>query len=265
MSFFGIVLLGVNSTVQALPAKLADWQWDTGVPNCSLVQSASPMGGTIKISRTPGSDMTGMSISSADPIAPSPRVEVKKLKDAKLSLLPHEPISAEGWISTARDVREFRTVSHHPEFLKMLAEASTVQITGKGVEARQLPVRSAAVAAEALRNCEDFKMREWGMDPLLSRKLRSRPKLLNSGWIRPEDYPLLALRKNVQGSVTVKLSIDGRGIVRSCAPITPDPQSGLSDATCKAVKRRAKFEPAIDTNGNAVPAPYVLITTFRMY
>jgi TonB family protein len=68
-----------------------------------------------------------------------------------------------------------------------------------------------------------------------------------------DDYPANAQMNGEQGTVQVRLSIDSAGSVSDCTVIRSSSFRSLDDATCTILKDRAKFRPAHDANGRAVP------------
>ena len=67
------------------------------------------------------------------------------------------------------------------------------------------------------------------------------------------DYPLAALRMHEQGKVDFRLDIDSTGAVAGCAVTHSSGSASLDEATCRILRERARFSPARDSDGNAVP------------
>lgn len=79
----------------------------------------------------------------------------------------------------------------------------------------------------------------------------------NAGrWVTTNDYPSRALREEQEGVTTVRLSVDASGKVTGCTVTGSSGSSLLDDATCKNMQRRARFNPATDSNGNEVAGTY---------
>ena len=68
-----------------------------------------------------------------------------------------------------------------------------------------------------------------------------------------DDYPIKAIQNEEQGTVAFKLTIDRRGRINRCDIIGSSGSEALDEATCKILERRARFVPAKDSAGNAVP------------
>jgi protein TonB len=66
----------------------------------------------------------------------------------------------------------------------------------------------------------------------------------------PDDYPASASAAEAQGTAQAELTISPDGRVVGCNLIRSTGNSALDSATCSILRRRAKFTPARDSNGN---------------
>jgi protein TonB len=66
-----------------------------------------------------------------------------------------------------------------------------------------------------------------------------------------DDYPPSALAAGAGGTAMAELTIGADGRVTGCNLIKSTGNSALDSATCNILRRRAKFTPARDSNGNA--------------
>src|SRR6185503_12152068 len=73
-----------------------------------------------------------------------------------------------------------------------------------------------------------------------------------------DDYPASAQAAGAEGTARASLTIGADGRVASCNIIKSSGNSALDSATCNIIRRRAKFIPAKDSNGQATS---VTITT----
>ena len=83
------------------------------------------------------------------------------------------------------------------------------------------------------------------------------PRNNPGSWVSTQDYPTTDLRAEHQGVVRFRLDIDARGRVGQCTIVSSSGYSGLDEATCKNVSRRARFEPATDADGQTVGGSYM--------
>jgi protein TonB len=68
-----------------------------------------------------------------------------------------------------------------------------------------------------------------------------------------DDYPVAALRNGEQGTVSFVLAVSNDGRVTSCSVAESSGSSTLDAATCRLLRSRARFQPARNANGQAVP------------
>ena len=75
-------------------------------------------------------------------------------------------------------------------------------------------------------------------------------------WANTNDYPSRALQQEREGIVGFRTTIDPNGRVIDCQIISSSGHPDLDQATCTNVTRRARFDPAVDEDGNAVTGTY---------
>ena len=78
-----------------------------------------------------------------------------------------------------------------------------------------------------------------------------------SGALRNSDYPRVALRNGIEGSVTVRYTVLGDGRVSGCAILETSGSAELDSTTCRLIERRFRYRPALDASGQAVPQQLV--------
>jgi protein TonB len=66
-----------------------------------------------------------------------------------------------------------------------------------------------------------------------------------------DDYPASAQASGAEGTSQASITIGPDGRVASCNILRSSGNSALDSATCNIIRRRAKFVPARDSNGNA--------------
>ncbi|MEO7634679.1 MAG: TonB family protein [Sphingomicrobium sp.] len=66
-----------------------------------------------------------------------------------------------------------------------------------------------------------------------------------------DDYPAAAESAGAEGTARASLTIGPDGRVTGCSITQSSGNSSLDSATCNVLRRRAKFTPARDSNGNA--------------
>jgi TonB family protein len=74
----------------------------------------------------------------------------------------------------------------------------------------------------------------------------AQPSNNPGSWVTTNDYPPRALQEERQGTTGFMLWVDAEGRVDACEIIQSSGHVDLDAATCSAVKRRARFQPASD-------------------
>ena len=87
--------------------------------------------------------------------------------------------------------------------------------------------------------------------PAPSQARGARPKGQGSWAARIQDnYPSAALRKEIEGTVGVRVTVGPDGRVSSCSVSGSSGSGDLDSAACDGMTRYARFEPALDAGGN---------------
>lgn len=79
-----------------------------------------------------------------------------------------------------------------------------------------------------------------------------------------DDYPAEALAANAQGTTKVQLEISKEGRVSGCSILESSGNAALDSRTCAILKERARFTPARNNRGEAVPDIYVQRITWAL-
>ena len=66
------------------------------------------------------------------------------------------------------------------------------------------------------------------------------------------DYPSSALRREEQGTVTMRITVGANGRVEACSVTGSSGSSALDDAACRGMQRYARYNPALNDAGNPI-------------
>ena len=77
----------------------------------------------------------------------------------------------------------------------------------------------------------------------------ARAKANLASYVSDEDYPSNAARNEEQGTTRFRLVVGPDGKVKECTVTSSSGSSALDSTTCKLMRQRAKFTPAMDSNG----------------
>lgn len=116
-------------------------------------------------------------------------------------------------------------------------------------------------AKEKRRECLTVMLKAVGINIADFYRVRGEDGHSAKGDIRrlftSNDYPQKALFKGEHGTVRVTLVIDETGATQKCLVYKSSGSERLDQTTCDVLLERAKFEPAIDENGEPMPSLYV--------
>lgn len=154
----------------------------------------------------------------------------------ELDVAPH------GAVTTCRVIRSSGSTSLDGATCRIMTE-----------RARFRPARDAAGNGVADR----FRSRvTWEMPPDVAVNppaVRAHARENLASYIRNYDYPPDALRRRQSGEVRFAVEISSQGQVTSCRIIATSGSPPLDQATCRIMIERARFRPARDASGAAVP------------
>lgn len=111
---------------------------------------------------------------------------------------------------------------------------------------------------KAMRQCLDDLFAQWGYDPARLATLTGVPTPTNdpNDWARPGDFPRGGPRRSENARVDFRLDVDAAGTPTAChVQMLVGPEE-FGETVCRNLMARARFRPALDKDGNAVPGPY---------
>jgi TonB family protein len=85
-----------------------------------------------------------------------------------------------------------------------------------------------------------------------------------SSWVTTNDYPSRALRDEREGTVGFVLTVSADGRALDCRVNESSGSADLDQATCLNMIRRARFNPALNTEGQPIKAIYANRVTWRI-
>jgi protein TonB len=82
------------------------------------------------------------------------------------------------------------------------------------------------------------------------------PKGNPGNWATSNDYPSRALREEREGTTGFRVTVGTDGKVADCQVTRSSGSPDLDQATCDNIRRRARFNPATDGDGNPTTGSY---------
>jgi TonB family protein len=138
------------------------------------------------------------------------------------------------------------------------------QVTGVtlalyGKKPLRLEFGPLAAPMTVMHQCMDALVKRWGYDPAQQAMAQRHvsPATRPQSWLALDDYPNKAMRKGHNGIVQFRLDVDADGKVVGCFVLARTNPDDFADLTCRAITKRAKFEPALDAQGKPMRAFWV--------
>ena len=92
--------------------------------------------------------------------------------------------------------------------------------------------------------------------PPVAKRPNPIPKGNPGNWANTNDYPSRALQQEREGTTGFRVTVGANGRVTDCQIASSSGHPDLDTATCTNVTRRARFDPALDGNGQPTTGTY---------
>lgn len=187
---------------------------------------------------------------------PGAPVETQGFRTGTLGKLPGIFFGEErldGWPRKGEwPLKEGETAPPVTPDMEAAVHSATVSIMRKPTF--RLEFGSMREPSELMRHCMTTLIESWGYDPkvqaTLSRPLK--PVGAPADWLLSSDFPTGALNNVARGLVRFRLDVDAAGKVARCNVLSRPSPDLFADTACRALSRRAKYEPARDAQGRPV-------------
>ena len=121
-------------------------------------------------------------------------------------------------------------------------------------------------ALDALRQCSWDMVRTWGLDVEQQKHLlrKAYPLQPSASWFSADDYPAKMQQEGSEAIVNFRVLVSESGVPTLCHIQTSTRPKAFDDVVCALVMKRARFHPALDSQGKAVPSYWRQTVTFRL-
>lgn len=100
--------------------------------------------------------------------------------------------------------------------------------------------------------------------PPVAKRPNPVPKNSPGGWANTNDYPNSALQQEREGVTRFRVTVGPNGRVTDCTVTGSSGHADLDRVTCDKVKSRARFDPALDSNGQPTSGSYSNAVRWKM-
>ena len=164
-----------------------------------------------------------------------------------------------------------RKVAHSGQVLRPLSEAALARIDGLALDVGssghyRLQLGPMLAPIKALRGCVDGMVRRWGFDPTVVDRPGGRPEPVGrpGDWATDNDLPPGAIARRIEADVHFRLTVDPAGRVSDCVVQDRAPSPTFSELTCRLMRERARFRPALGSTGQPVASWFVSTVRWRV-
>ena len=149
--------------------------------------------------------------------------------------------------------RAVTTLFTEGEAAVKLRSSNQITIAVAGGPSRTIKLPGLTKALGALKTCQADLVKSWGIDPVELDAVAVPPVAGYTGnWLTSDDYPATAQFSNKQGTTVIVWAIDTGGRVAECKVVKSSGTVSLDEAACSAVRRRARYKPAIGLDGKPI-------------
>lgn len=123
------------------------------------------------------------------------------------------------------------------------------------------PMRASLAA---LHKCMNELLVRWGADPAIEARIAQKVTPIGhpAQWVSSSDYPKSAQIRGERGMVSFRLTVDEKGLPSGCHIQQSTRPPEFDSAICRAMMKRARFNPALDREGKPVPSFYLAQANF---
>ena len=247
------------------PRMVTQWQTMLAADRCGIVSSLQRAGIdtltlTMPFRGTPSMQMLTLPVDYVEngnlPPLPAP---------ASLATLGGEPI-ATGFVGyrtvTPPSYRITWTLTEEVigQLHAAMQEGLQLYVDVPGVTTGQFPLDLHSNWLVSLEGCRELlgERLKAARPPGEALDVVDRDPVLNQQTSRLDlmQYPSRAMREGVEGTVKASMQVDEYGYIAECTVAVSSGSTYLDDATCRDLKRYARFYPARDASGEAAPGTY---------
>ena len=158
----------------------------------------------------------------------------------------------------------FYTTNLPLEHLAEARSAATVRIAVEGLD-DTFVISDVGDLLKVMDNCVADLRNYWNLNEDSRKSRVSRGARGNlQGLLSSEDYPSDAVRNLESGRVKVALLINESGAVADCSVVETSGVAVLDAQACAAIKARARFSPAVGTDGKPVKDGFVQTIAWQL-
>ncbi|WP_100260151.1 TonB family protein [Qipengyuania seohaensis] len=144
-----------------------------------------------------------------------------------------------------------------------LAAIEFLQIERAGLKRFRLETGGLSELSEAIDQCAEALEKTFLSTEKGGRVAQGAVPLDQGSWVQSSDYPGLMQKYGMGARIAVRLTVGTAGRATFCQIKDSTVPQMFEDALCLALMRRARFEPALNDQGDRVPSYWNLTVDFK--
>jgi hypothetical protein len=145
--------------------------------------------------------------------------------------------------------------------------AETMQLRVVGYAPKEIPVGSLSEPLRRLEECEARLMEAWSWGRDYAQRVATPPVMRDpqSWFYKAIVYPAVPNLNRISSLLQLRLKVDARGRVAECVVQSSPGSSQFGEKNCTGLRRQARFDPALDAQGQPVESYFQMSITFARY
>jgi hypothetical protein len=142
-----------------------------------------------------------------------------------------------------------------------------MQLRVVGNAPRDLRMGQLVEPLRQLRECEARLMEKWGWGQDYNQRVATGPEMRDpqSWFYKAIVYPAVQNLNRVSSLLQLRLKVDARGRVAECVVQSSPGSSLFGSKNCTGIRRFARFNPALDAQGQSVESYMQMSITFARF
>lgn len=234
------------------------WKIDYAKDECRLLRTFGTGDDAITLRLARGSGMQSFDMVIAGTKLPPMSGKVKVTMTLEPQNIAH---SFDGYAMSLpkRPERLIRWFDGNPEIMSGITDTQRIRLASGDRIDIIMQWTNGRAALEALHACHTDLLKSWGVDVDAMRGVKAPPEPLGTAarWATTDDYPAAAMRDKQEGDITFQLGISAAGAVENCTILHSSNVAALDETTCRLMRARARFSPALDANDRPTASIYI--------
>lgn len=150
------------------------------------------------------------------------------------------------WSVEGKNPRRMRLINMPVAEFQRLSSSPTLRFAIDDLD-REFGMPDMTALARVMKSCVDDLQKVWGAGDGGGTGTKARANL--ASYFKDDDYPDDSIDNEQSGTTDFALLVNEKGLVADCMVTKTSGNAGLDLQSCAVIKQRARFTPALDSQG----------------